>query len=76
LFLTKQRTLLRTNFKEIDMGMSSLETVVSLWDITNRNGERFDVYSNDDYWYQREVSKGADYLAGPVTVINFDYLTD
>jgi hypothetical protein len=76
LFLTKRRALLRANFKEIDMATSSLETVVSLWDIKNRNGERFDVYSNDDNWYLREVSKGADYIAGPVTGINFDYLTD
>lgn len=56
------------------MGMSSLEAVISVWNVTGKNGGRFDFYENDDYWYEREVNKGPDYLAGPVTVINFDYL--
>ena len=65
---------MRTNFKEIDMGMSSLETVVSLWDIRNGKGGRHEWLEYDDNWYRREVYIGANYLSGPVTVINFDYL--
>jgi hypothetical protein len=71
LFLTKQRASLRANIKEIDMGMSSLETEVSLWDLANKHSG---LYERDDNWFEREVYRGANYLSGPVTVINFDYL--
>ena len=53
------------------MGMSSLETVVSLWDLAKKHGG---IYEPDDNWFEREVCRGANYLSGPVTVINFDYL--
>jgi len=53
------------------MGISSLETEVSLWDIAKKHSG---FYERDDNWFQREVCRGANYLSGPVTVINFDYL--
>lgn len=62
------------NFKEIEMGKSSLETVVSVWELAKKYGGRFDFYEHDDNWFQREVFRGASYLSGPVAVINFDYL--
>lgn len=65
---------MRTNFKEIDMGRSSLETEVSLYDLRNRCGGRFNLYESDSYWFQREMQKNANYLSSPVAVINFDYL--
>ncbi len=56
------------------MGMSSLETVVSIWNVTDKNGGRFDLYEGHEQLYQREMARGAGYGHGPVTVINFDYL--
>jgi hypothetical protein len=55
------------------MGMSSLETEVSLSDLAKKHGG---IYELDDNWFEREVYRGANYLNGPVTVINFDYLED
>lgn len=55
------------------MGMSSLEAVVSLWNVTDKNDVRFDFYENDK-WFEQELKKGPDYRPGPVTVIKFDYL--
>ena len=74
MFLTKQRILLRTFLKEIDMGISSLETVVSLVEIQNKYRGELNITEGDNYWYQREMRKNAYFLSGPVTVINFDYL--
>jgi hypothetical protein len=55
--------------------MSSLNMEVSLWDLTTRMGSRFSKYGErDSYWFERDLKKGRDYLAGPVRVINFDYL--
>ena len=56
------------------MGRSSLETEVSLYDLRNRCGGRFNLFENDSYWFQREMQKNANYLSSPVAVINFDYL--
>ena len=65
---------MRINFKEIDMGISSLETEVSLYDLRNRCGGRFNLYESNSYWFQREMQKNASYLSSQVTVINFNYL--
>lgn len=56
------------------MGMSSLETVVSIWNVTDKNGGRFDLYEGQEKLYQREMTRGADYGHGLVNVMNFDYL--
>jgi len=59
------------------MGMSSLAfDEISLWDISrkfeNKRGCGF--ASDDGNWFLREIRKNVEYMAGPVTVINFDYL--
>ena len=56
------------------MGMSSLETEVSLYELRNRCGGRFNLFESDSYWFQREMQKNASYLSSQVTVINFNYL--
>ncbi len=76
LFLTKQRALLRANYKEIDMGKSSLAfEEVSVWEAINKNGKGNGFYNLiNDKWFEQELKKGPDYRPGPVTVIKFDYL--
>jgi len=56
------------------MGTSSLLTEVSLWDLKNRCGGRFNLSDRDNNWYLSEVRKNYNHQTGPVTVINFDYL--
>ena len=76
----KQRIFFRgqcANFKEIDMGMSSLAfDDISLWDLSkkfeNKRGGGF--ASDDGNWFLREMKKNAESLSRPATVINFDYL--
>ena len=54
--------------------MSSLETVVSIWNVTDKKGGRFDLYEGQEELYQREMARGSGYGHGPVNVMNFDYL--
>ena len=76
----KQRIFFReqcANFKEIDMGMSSLAfDDVSLWDLSkkfeNKRGGGF--ASDDGKWFLREMKKNSEHLSSSVAVINFDYL--
>lgn len=56
------------------MGMSSLETVASLWNVTDKNGSRFELYESNERLYQREIARGPGYGHGPVTIINFENL--
>ncbi len=56
------------------MGMSSLETVVSISEMKSRFRSESNIRDNDAYWYQREMKRNSHYLSGPVTVIKFDYL--
>ena len=56
------------------MGTSSLLTEVSLWDLRNRCGGRFNLSDRDSNWYVNEVRKHYSHRSSLVTVINFDYL--